>query len=227
MLLLALDSSTPRVAVALVDIDADGSTRVVAEHADDAGNRHGELLAPAIHRVLDAAGARPADLGAVACGIGPGPFTGLRVGIVTAASAADALGIPSYGVCSLDALADAHAGAGELLVVTDARRKQVYWARYDEGGRRIDGPDVQAPHELAAAMNGRVDRIVGAGALLWPDAFAPSQVDPSEPLPAAMSVARLATARAIALAPAETLIPMYLRRPDAQPPGPLKPVTAR
>src|SRR4051794_27668900 len=72
VLLLALDSSTPRVAVALVDIAADRSTSVLAEHADDAGNRHGELLAPAVAQVLATAGAKPADLGAIACGVGPG-----------------------------------------------------------------------------------------------------------------------------------------------------------
>src|SRR4051812_40312834 len=91
VLVLALDSSTPRVTVALADAGADGSVEVLAEHADDAGNRHGEALAPAIRRVLAGADVAPRDLAAIACGLGPGPFTGLRVGIVTAASLADGL----------------------------------------------------------------------------------------------------------------------------------------
>jgi tRNA threonylcarbamoyl adenosine modification protein YeaZ len=225
VLLLALDSSTPRVTVALVDVAPDAAVRVLAEHADDAGNRHGELLAPAIARVLATVDAKPQDLGAIACGLGPGPFTGLRVGIVTAASIADGLNVPAYGVCSLDALAIAHRGRGRLLAVTDARRKQVYWARYDENGRRVDGPDVTAPHELATAQLGTVDRVVGAGAMQWRDAFAGFSVDESDPWPSASMVATLAAERAAANAPGEQLIPMYLRRPDAQPPAARKPVT--
>jgi tRNA threonylcarbamoyl adenosine modification protein YeaZ len=225
VLVLALDSSTPRVTVALVDVADDGSTRVVAAHADDAGNRHGELLAPAIGAVLATAGATPEDLGAIACGVGPGPFTGLRVGIVTAASIADGLELPAYGVCSLDALAAAHHDGGRLLAVTDARRKQVYWAAYDEQGRRTEGPDVTAPGELAVAMRGRVDRVVGAGAVQWVDALAGLAIDGSDPWPRAGVVATLAAARAAAKAPGEQLTPMYLRRPDAQPPAGLKRVT--
>jgi len=223
VLLLALDSSTPRVTVALVDVAADASIRVLAEHADDAGNRHGELLAPAIARVLADVGAKPGDLGAIACGLGPGPFTGLRVGIVTAASFADGLGVPAYGACSLDALALAHRGAGRLLAVTDARRKQVYWARYDEDGRRVDGPEVSAPTEVP----GHVDRVVGAGAIQYADAFADFPIVATDPWPQASMVARLAAERAAAYAPTEQLTPLYLRRPDAQPPGAPKPVTPR
>lgn len=227
MLLLALDSSTPRVTVALVELAADASMRVVAEHADDAANRHGELLAPAISGVLAAAGAKPADLGAIACGVGPGPFTGLRVGIVTAASIADGLELPAYGVCSLDAVAAAHQDGGRLLVVTDARRKQVYWAAYGEDRRRVAGPDVSAPDDLATAMRDRADRVVGTGAIQWADAFAGMAIDRSDPWPQARHIAQLAAARAAANAAGEQLTPLYLRRPDAQPPAGLKPVTPR
>ena len=209
--------------VALVDVAADASTRVLAEHAGDAGNRHGELLAPAIAHVLAAVDAKPGDLGAITCGVGPGPFTGLRVGIVTAASLADGLGVPAYGVCSHDALAIAHRGVGRLLAVTDARRKQVYWARYDEDGHRVDGPDVSAP----ADVPGNVDRVVGAGAIQYADAFADFPIDATDPWPQASMIACLAAQRAAAYAPAEQLTPLYLRRPDAQPPGAPKPVTPR
>lgn len=227
MLLLALDSSTPRVTVALVEVASDGTTRVLAEHADEAGNRHGELIAPAITRVLAAADATPADLGAIACGVGPGPFTGLRVGIVTAASIADGLGVPAYGVCSLDALAAAHRDTGRLLAVTDARRKQVYWARYDEKGSRVEGPDVTAPAELGAVMRGQVDRLVGAGAIQWAEAFGDIPIAESDRWPHARLVAMLAADRAAHGEPSEQLTPMYLRRPDAQPPAGLKPVMPR
>lgn len=227
MLVLALDSSTPRVTVALADVAAGGSTTVVAEHADDAGNRHGELLAPAIDAVLASAGAKPADLGAIACGLGPGPFTGLRVGIVTAASLADALRVPAYGVCSLDAIAASHDRAEALLVVTDARRKQVYWARYDAAGARVEGPEISIPGDLVTAMRGRVDRVVGAGVLQWASELAELAVDDSDPWPSASFVVRLAAERVAAHVPGEQLIPMYLRRPDARPPASLKPVTPR
>jgi tRNA threonylcarbamoyl adenosine modification protein YeaZ len=227
VLVLALDSSTPRVTVALADARSDGSIEVLAEHADDAGNRHGEALAPAIRRVLTGADAAPRDLAAIACGLGPGPFTGLRVGIVTAASLADGLRIPAYGVCSLDALAAVHQRNDRLLAVTDARRKQVYWARYDDSGRRVDGPEVSVPSDLAAAMAGHVDRVVGIGATQWKDAFAGFAIDESDPWPRAHAIARLAAERAIAGAPGEQLTPMYLRRPDAQPPAKLKRVTPR
>ena len=105
---------------------------------------HGELLAPADRgRSSTKPGVRPADLAAIVAGLGPGPFTGLRVGLVTAASMGQALGIPTYGVCSLDALGRA-AGPGRVLVATDARRREVYWATYLDGVR-VTGPDVAKP----------------------------------------------------------------------------------
>src|SRR5690348_5025890 len=84
-----------------------------------------------------------ADLDAVVTGLGPGPFPGLRVGVVTAAALGDARGLPVVGVCSLDAV-----GSGARTVVTDARRKEVYWATYDAEGVRVDGPGVVRPEEL-------------------------------------------------------------------------------
>ena len=99
--------------------------------------RHGEYVAPAMAEVLARAGRTAADVSAVVSGTGPGPFTGLRVGLVTARTFAFARGIPVFGVCSLDAMAhqawlEDAAGMGQSCVVaTDARRKEVYWARYD------------------------------------------------------------------------------------------------
>jgi tRNA threonylcarbamoyl adenosine modification protein YeaZ len=152
---LALDTSSPAVSAALVRLGAAGA-EVVAERVVIDARRHGELLAQGVREVL--AGVRP---DAVVVGTGPGPFTGLRVGLMTAAATADALGVPAYGVCSLDALAE-----GDVVVVTDARRKEVYWARY-AAGERVEGPAVSRPGDLAAALP-RGSRLVGAGGPLVP-----------------------------------------------------------
>ncbi|MDQ1713991.1 MAG: tRNA threonylcarbamoyladenosine biosynthesis protein TsaB [Frankiaceae bacterium] len=201
-MLLAFDTSTPAVTVALQD--GPSWTEVAA-------NRHGELLAPAIERVL--AGRGVTDLTGIVVGLGPGPFTGLRVGIVTARALAHGLGIPAYGACSLDALA-----APGTAVATDARRREVYWAAYDAGGTRIDGPHVDKPADAAERLrrNG-FTTVSGAGARLYPEAFEGfAVVDPEYP-----------DARRLLDAPrTDDLTPLYLRRPDATPPGPRKRVTA-
>ena len=106
MLLLAFDTATPAVTVALR-----GDEGVLAEHTEIDARRHGELLAPGIEKVLADAGCSRTDLTGVAVGVGPGPFTGLRVGLMTARALADALDIPVYGVCTLDILAAAAATA--------------------------------------------------------------------------------------------------------------------
>lgn len=199
MLVLGLDTSTPAVSVALVDL-AEG---LLAERIVVDGRRHGEVLAVGIQAVLGCAGRRPADLDAVVVGLGPGPFTGLRVGIVTAAALGDALGLPVHGVCSLDGLAQP---GRATLAVTDARRKEVYWAAYDESGARVDGPHVDAPDVARAAAGGRA--VVGEGAHLY--AF-----DGVLDLPRAPSVAALVARAPLGQAPAP-LVPLYLRRPDAQ-----------
>ena len=96
---------------------------------------HGERLAPSIAEALAQAGASVRDVTDVAVGVGPGPFTGLRVGVVTALTLGATGGIRAHGVCSLDVLAAEVASDGPFIVATDARRKEVYWALYD-GGRR-------------------------------------------------------------------------------------------
>ncbi|MCA1710930.1 MAG: tRNA (adenosine(37)-N6)-threonylcarbamoyltransferase complex dimerization subunit type 1 TsaB [Actinobacteria bacterium] len=206
MLVLGLDTSTPAVSVALVEWGG----RTLAERVVVDAKRHGELLAQGIRDVLAEAGVAPRDLGAVAVGLGPGPFTGLRVGIVTAATTADALGIPAYGICSLDALGD-----GARVAVSDARRREVYWARYDASGARIEGPSVGAPAELAPHWQGIA--LVGDGARL--PVFADLDVREEPRYPSAARIAQLADEPA-------PLVPLYLRRPDAEVPGAAKKVTA-
>ena len=211
-MLLALDTSSPTVTVAVHD-----GADVVAEAASESTMRHGEQLAPLVDRVLREAGGSPRDLTAIAVGVGPGPFTGLRVGLVTARTMAHVLSIPVYGACSLDVLAveavDRGTVTGGFVVATDARRKEVYLASYDDAGRRTAGPDVQRPDAVATGAP-----VVGEGAALYPDAFP----DGRAPLrPSAGWLARTVVEERAELNDPE---PLYLRRPDAEVPRAPKPV---
>jgi tRNA threonylcarbamoyl adenosine modification protein YeaZ len=198
VLLLAFDTSTPAVTVAAST--GESRTEVVS-------NRHGELLAPLVREVLG--GRRPDG---IVVGLGPGPFTGLRVGIVTAKTMGHALGVPVHGVCSLDALATP-GGA----VATDARRREVYWARYDAAGARVEGPAVAKPGDVAEALRAAgVTHVAGEGPRRYPEAFAGFEAGEAYP-----DALRLLGAPRTA-----DLTPLYLRRPDATPPGPRKKVTA-
>ena len=212
-MLLAFDTATPAVTVALHD-----GERVVASHLAVDARRQGELLAPAITAVLDEAWVPRQDVTAIAVGVGPGPFTGLRVGLVTARTLGLALDIPVYGVCTLDVIAaravDAGTVQGPFRVATDARRKEVYWASYDEGGRRLDGPHVDRPADVATD-----GPVVGAGALLYPGAF-PGALGPEHP--DAGELAQVVTEERVELLDPE---PLYLRRPDVAEPTPRKPVS--
>lgn len=207
MLLLALDTSGPAVDVAVHD----GSAVVGSAHGTGT-MAHGELLAPAVRDALAQAGAAMADLTDVAVGVGPGPFTGLRVGVVTAHTLASTLGITSHGVCSLDALAAATGRTDDLLVATDARRKEVYWGLYS-GGRRVEGPLVHKPADLAALHPGLP--VVGRGGQLYADVL--DHVEGPLDASAAALADLVVTGRAAVL----PLEPLYLRRPDAQPAAPL------
>jgi tRNA threonylcarbamoyl adenosine modification protein YeaZ len=215
VLVLALDTATPTLIAGVArwspeEGAAPSRIEVLAERAEPSGNRHAELLTPAIRAALAEAGAAMGDLDAVVVGLGPGPFTGLRVGVVTAATLADALGIPAVGVCSLDAI-----GSSARTVVTDARRKEVYWATYDGAGVRVAGPGVSRPEQLEApgpfVGDPRFADRLGA-------AVAPAEV----------RAAGLLSAAADGLADpssAGPLVPLYLRRPDAVPPAAIKAVS--
>ncbi|MBY8874108.1 tRNA (adenosine(37)-N6)-threonylcarbamoyltransferase complex dimerization subunit type 1 TsaB [Micromonospora sp. PLK6-60] len=214
MLVLVVDSSTPAVTAALAEVSADGVVLRAYRRTVDA-RAHGELLAPQVDAVLADADARAADLTAVVAGLGPGPFTGLRVGLVTAATMGQVLGIPTYGVCSLDGVGHPAAAGEPVLAATDARRKEIYWAVYDGAGQRIAGPDVDAPAVVAErARDLAVTVAVGDGALRYADVLGlPVRDEPRYPDPAAL--VRLAAERIRAGAPTEPLTPLYLRRPDA------------
>jgi tRNA threonylcarbamoyl adenosine modification protein YeaZ len=212
--LLAFDTATAAVTVALHD-----GERVVASSTVVDAMRHGELLAPAITAVLDEAWVPRQDVTAIAVGVGPGPFTGLRVGLVTARTLGAVLDVPVYGICTLDVLAaeavdSGTTGGKPFLVATDARRKEVYWASYDESGTRLDGPHVSKPRELATEQP-----VVGRGAVLYPEAF-PHAVGPE--YPSASVLAEVLTDERAELLDPE---PLYLRRPDAATPSKPKKVS--
>ncbi len=205
-MLLSFDTASPTVSVALCDAE---TGEVLSELTSDRPMKHAEELSPLIAASLERSGAVRQDLTAIGVGVGPGPFTGLRVGLVTARTLALVLEIPVYGVCSLDVLAVEAVGVGavhsDFVVATDARRKEVYLASYDDTGTRVAGPAVDRPAEVATGLP-----VVGEGAVLYPEAFS-NAVGPTRP-----SAAWLA--RAILTEGAELLDPdpLYLRRPDAQ-----------
>ena len=201
MLLLAFDTATPTITVAVHD-----GRSVVGEAEATGAMAHGEKLSPAIRDAMAAAGAGMADLTDVAVGVGPGPFTGLRVGVVTALTLGESLGLTTHGVCSLDVIA-AGVPDDECLVVTDARRKEVYWARY-AGGVRVTGPDVGSP---AAVAELHADVLAHGPAVdLYPDLFDGAGAR----APRAADLAQLVVDGTAIELPLE---PLYLRRPDAVP----------
>ncbi|MCF2530100.1 tRNA (adenosine(37)-N6)-threonylcarbamoyltransferase complex dimerization subunit type 1 TsaB [Yinghuangia soli] len=214
MLLLAFDTATPAVTVALHD-----GSGVVSGCTQVDARRHGELLVPGIVAALAEAGRDRAELTGIAVGVGPGPYTGLRVGLMTARALGDALGIPVHGICTLDALAYATGRDTPFVAATDARRKEVYWARYENSRTRVEGPSVGRAADLAESVAGLP--AVGAGAALYADAFAsvdgPEHVDAAAL--AALAVERLKDGGEILLPE-----PLYLRRPDAKVPANYKPV---
>lgn len=233
MLVLILDSATPAVTAAVAEVRP-GEVTVLSERVTVDARAHGELLAPQVREVLGESGASAGDLDAVVAGLGPGPFTGLRVGLVTAVSMAQALHIPAYGVCTLDAIGHAASApggtgrdgagpraAGRILVATDARRREVYWAVYQDG-RPLSAPAVDRPADLP--LPDGVVAAVGDGALRYADVLRdaggrPLPVRDEPRYPPAASLAALGAGRVLAGSPGEDLTPLYLRRPDAVEPA--------
>lgn len=235
MLVLALDTATRSVVVGVVEISepADSGWRtpgVRGAREVSSGNRHAETLGELIPVVLSEGGLEMGDLAAVVVGLGPGPFTGLRVGVVTAAALGDALAIPVYGVCTHDAMSMTHqALAGSqrtptadtgVVVVTDARRRECYWATYDGSGNRISGPDVARPSDVLASPDWRSGALV-IGDPAFSDALGTAVLS-AQPDP--RGLVRAATDM-FSGQPPGPLEPLYLRRPDASPPTSRKPVT--
>lgn len=237
MVMLAIDTSTAATSAAIVDGDA-----VLASSAHIDARRHAELLTPMVAELIDAAGT---PVTRIAVGVGPGPYTGLRVGIATAQGLALGWGVPAVGVCSLDVLAAEAVEGGiaePFIAASDARRREVYWAEYSAEGARVRGPFVGAAADVddaAAALSW-----VGEGALLRqpeavPSALATVRFPRADVLgrlagrllatgemPAAPRIALSAhgqddgaTARSVGMSRLLTLVPLYVRRPDAAEPG--------
>jgi tRNA threonylcarbamoyl adenosine modification protein YeaZ len=207
VLVLALDTSTPAVTAALAEV-TDSGLKGLAERRTVDPRAHGERLAPQITLIMEDAGVRPKDLAAIVAGVGPGPFTGLRVGLATAAAMGQALGVPAYGICSLDGLGRA-AGPGRVLVATDARRREVYFATYLDGVR-VTEPDVAKPADVRVDA----DRAVGEGAVKYSEIFG-VPIDDRVLFPPGEALIALAADKIRRGAPGEALTPLYLRRPDA------------
>lgn len=228
MLVIALDTSTPAVTAGLVEL-ADSWPHSLAERVTVNPRAHGELLTPQLLEVLAEGGYGLADVDAIVVGAGPGPFTGLRVGMVTAAALGHAAGTRVHPVSSLDAIAAQVAEEPPVLVLTDARRREVYWATYGPGGehgtrQRLTAPAVSSPSELPGNLDGSpVVSAAGESAAAHAAELGLEVVAPAHPTPEGL----VAVAREELGSGAEPrpLVPMYLRRPDAATPGPPKTVT--
>jgi tRNA threonylcarbamoyl adenosine modification protein YeaZ len=197
-LVLALDTST----VVNVGLARDDRVLATATVADQMA--HVEQLMPLVSECLDAAGVAPGDLDQLIVGVGPGPFTGLRVGVATAQVLSYVLDLQLRGVCSLDVLAAQFSGAnpGEFVVATDARRREVYWARYSAAGVRIGEPSVSRPGDVPRLPT------IGPAADLYADQLEAVRG------PRALDSGVLATRGATL--PESGHEPLYLRHPDAR-----------
>ena len=224
MLVLAIDTSTSQVGVA---IGRPGT--ILGEVRLSGQRRHAEQLAPAIRYLLDESDSAAADLTAVAVGVGPGLFTGLRVGITTAKVLAQSLRVPVVPVSSLDLLAYPHRFARrEVVALIDAKRGEVFTATYRQvpgGMQRVRPPRVCSPAVLAADLEAeRSDALlVGDGALAYRDVFgAVAHVEVAGPVaahPSPGALLQLAYPRVEReefVGPSE-VAPVYLRAPDAVP----------
>ncbi len=214
-MLLAIDTSSATTLVVLCD-----ESGVRAALASGVSGGHERVVAVLIAQALVEADAPASDVDSVACGVGPGPFTGLRVGVMAALAFGRAVEAPVFGFCSLDIVAWSVAhGANPppaFVVAADARRKEVYWATYTADGRRTSEPAVGIPAAVAELI-GELP-VAGPGSVIYAPFF-PRGIEPSAATCEAL--AGLVGTEWERLAPT----PLYLRPPDVAVPGPRKPVT--
>lgn len=216
-MLLAIETAAELVGVALA-VDREPLAGVWLRSA----RRHAEALAPAIAHVLDQAGASLADVETVAVDVGPGLFTGLRVGVATAQGLAQGLGIGVLGVTSVEVLARQAYDAGwqgPVAAVVDARRAEVFAAVADGPSADVGPPARYRPEDLAGVLAGTEGvLVVGSGAHRYAEAFAGLHVaavrEPSPRALAAVAVGKLADG--VRAVPPADVRPVYLREADAR-----------
>lgn len=215
-MIIALDTSTSLTSVALVDDDG----LVVADSRHEDPRRHAEVIGTLLAEVV--AVADRTAVSAIACGVGPGPYTGLRVGIAAANALGAAWQRPVHGLCSLDALAAevlADRPGASVAVATDARRSEAYWAAYDTRGVRVAGPRVRPVDELDPGV------VRGQPSAVWVARRVQALLsDGAVPLAHELPLdvhGEDTGATADALGAAALLLPrpLYLRRPDAMVPA--------
>lgn len=200
-MLLAIDTSAG-TSVAVVD---PATGRALAERSTDDSRRHAEVIGPFLAETLAEAGITGAEVTGVVAGMGPGPFTGLRVGIAAARTFAAARDVPFLPLVSHDAIA-ADLQRRPVVVLTDARRREVYWSAYDETGTRVAGPGLAKPADVDEAI-----RASRPDAVDWPRETVAT-------VPAGR-LGSLAAARLTSGAPFADDTPLYLRDPDVTVPG--------
>jgi tRNA threonylcarbamoyladenosine biosynthesis protein TsaB len=223
MLILGIDTATPAVGCAV-----GGHEGVLASFTAARGRRHAETLVPAIDHLRRSIGIELDELGAIAVDVGPGLFTGLRVGVATAKAMASALRVPVVGVSSLDLVAFPVRFSPRLIAsVVDARRGEVFFAFYRQvpgGLQRVSEPQVGATDELTAELlaSGEECLAVGDGAVRYAQELheltTVEVADAGLQYPSAASLVQLAHARALReefVNPWE-VEPVYLRKADAE-----------
>ncbi|MDZ7674349.1 MAG: tRNA (adenosine(37)-N6)-threonylcarbamoyltransferase complex dimerization subunit type 1 TsaB [Acidimicrobiales bacterium] len=223
MLILGVTTATKQVGCAI-----GGHEGVLASAHSARGKRHAETLAPSIDFVRRQARIELDEISVMAVDIGPGLFTGLRVGIAAAKAMAHALRVPMVGISSLDLLAwPLRHSDRELVAVVDARRGEVFHARYKPtpgGVQRLTEPVVTKPEELRAELQASDSEflLIGDGALRyaeqWEDMVRVEVAEQFLAHPNAASLVQLAHARAIRedFVQPWQLEPLYLRPPDAE-----------
>ncbi len=217
MRVLAIDTALAACAAAVLDTAAG---HILASESLAMQRGHAETLMPQVARVMDAAGTEFADLDRIAVTVGPGSYTGLRVGIAAVRGIALVTGKPAVGLSTLGALAAPHMAAGEtraIVAVIDARHGRVYLHVVGTGGRTILSPRLVTVAEAVRAVAARPCILVGSGAALlagaWPGGSQRPGLDPRA-FPDIEWVARLGAVAVPDRAPPK---PLYLREPDAQP----------
>jgi len=223
VIVLGIDTATPDTVVALQH--PDGRTTVASQGPDDAGRpRHVSCLLPLCAELLERDGLAWGDVERIAVGIGPGTFTGLRIGVSTARGLASARGVPLVGVSTLAAIAAGADGAAPVVAALDARRSEIFAARWDSpqaaarGEAASVGPVAVRPHDLVAALGDTRAEVVGDGGLRYAEVLRAAGFAVSGRPHGVCGPVLCAHARDVAEpGPLAGIVPLYVRAPDAVP----------